>query len=373
MGVNNRTTMTEMWPRSCLRRQFLRSVFLLFPLWLAGSSFGQQLIENSDKPLAKDASRVLALREVWRISDDSGAFYFMSPKDLKVSADGSVFLAEEAELLRFSSNGKYLKNLIKIGQGPNEVSSSFRYVIKDKLVNIYDFAAVKIIRFDLDGNFLSSMKIETGPYSDFIGYAQNDFVFLKYIFPSQADRKTGLQKMPVVVKLVSNDGKTEKDGGSFQKEIFVSKGITSWTNYRIALDDLEGLAYVSDTREYLISVLDILSGRMKKLIKRKYASIPYKERGWEANFYKTNQVPKIKNEIDVVALFNKGGDLWVKTSTTSKEKGELIDTFDIEGRFSDSFYLGPGRTLLGVRGDDIYVTEKSVDDTIVLVKYTIVR
>jgi hypothetical protein len=46
--------------------------------------------------------------------------------------------------------------------------------------------------------------------------------------------------------------------------------------------------------------------------------------------------------------------------------------FSAEGRFSDSFYLGPGRALLGVRGDDIYVTEKSADDTIVLVKYKIV-
>jgi hypothetical protein len=359
-------------PGKSLPRPKLRSALLLLTLILFKTSYGQQLIENTNTPLAKNAGRILKLQEIWRINDDGGNYYFRFPKDLGVSADGSVFIADEDELLKFSSEGKYLKNLIKIGQGPGEVSSSFRFVISDEQIIIYDFMAAKVVRLNLNGEILSQTRIQTQRYSDFAGIVKGNFVFLKDMFPSPEDRKLGFQNMPVIIKLVTNDGKLEKDAGSIHKEIVVGKGITSWTGYRLALDGLNGLAYVSDTREYLISVLDVLSGQMKRLIKRKYASIAYKERGWEANFYKTNQVPKIQNEIDIVSLFLKGKSLWVKTSTSSKEKGDLIDAFNDQGRFSDSFYLGPGRTLFGIKGEEIYITEKSADDIIVLVKYKIV-
>ena len=49
------------------------SFILIFPLWT------QQVIENPEKPLAKNAGRVLKLQEIWRITDNSSEFYFKSP------------------------------------------------------------------------------------------------------------------------------------------------------------------------------------------------------------------------------------------------------------------------------------------------------
>jgi|GEM_PF-5516105 hypothetical protein len=55
--------------------------FVLLPLIL----FSQQIIENPDKPLARNAGRILKLQEVWRITDEGGRFYFKAPSNLEVA------------------------------------------------------------------------------------------------------------------------------------------------------------------------------------------------------------------------------------------------------------------------------------------------
>jgi len=70
-------------------------------------------------------------------------------------------------------------------------------------------------------------------------------------------------------------------------------------------------------------------------------------------------------------LYPVGERLWVETSTDDKTKGRLIDVFDKDGRFLDSFYLGAGRTLMAVREDAVFCQQKNEDETITIVKYRI--
>jgi hypothetical protein len=65
--------------------------------------------------------------------------------------------------------------------------------------------------------------------------------------------------------------------------------------------------------------------------------------------------------------------LWVKTSTNDKEKGDLFDVFDSQGRFIDNFYLGAGRTLLNSYGDTVFVLEKDQAENYRLIKYKIME
>lgn len=95
-------------------------LFILASLSLIMELPAQAIIENPDKPLRKDAGRVLKLKEVWRITDEGGQFYFRYPEDLKISSDGHIFYADEKELLKFSPDGKFIKNLYKKGQGPEK-------------------------------------------------------------------------------------------------------------------------------------------------------------------------------------------------------------------------------------------------------------
>lgn len=72
--------------------------------------FGQA-IENPAKPIAKNAGRILSLTEAWRITDETGDFYFRYPRDLRISQEGIIFLADDEQLLKFSPDGRFLKNL----------------------------------------------------------------------------------------------------------------------------------------------------------------------------------------------------------------------------------------------------------------------
>ena len=86
----------------------------------------QTIIENQDKPLSKNAGRTLQLNETWRITDESGQFYFKYPGDLKISSDGYIFYADENELLKFSPDGKFIKNLYQKRTGTWRNRKRFR-------------------------------------------------------------------------------------------------------------------------------------------------------------------------------------------------------------------------------------------------------
>lgn len=335
---------------------------------------GQTIIENPEKPLAKNAGRGLKLQEIWHITDEGGQFYFKYPGELRTSSDGHIFLADENELLKFTPEGKFIKNLFKKGQGPGEIESDFAYWIHDNEIFIYDFMTIKIIQTDLNGELIKQTKINTGPYNGFYGVFKNWFVFLKDIFPLPSERKSKLQDMPCAIRLVSQDGKSENESYVFQRQMFFRpNGMTSWTRWYSVLSEDGNRLYVSHTRDYLIEALDLNRGQVVNRFKREYPSVKYKERGWEENFYKKYGAPKIRYEIDVSALFVNKNSLWVKTSTNDKEKGDLFDVFDGQGRFIDSFFLGADRTLLNAYGDTFFVLEKDQAENYRVVKYKIME
>lgn len=101
--------------------------------------------------MAKDTRRVIWLTEVWRISDDHGEFYFRRPFNLQIAYDGTIFIADEAELLKFSPDGKFQRNLYEKGQGPGEISGPLMYSIFAGDVHIQDSDSRRFWRADLDG------------------------------------------------------------------------------------------------------------------------------------------------------------------------------------------------------------------------------
>jgi hypothetical protein len=178
--------------------------------------------------------------------------------------------------------------------------------------------------------------------------------------------------MPCAIRLVSQDGKLENESYVFQRQMFFQpNGIMSWTRWASILSEDGNRLYVSHTRDYLIEALDLNKGQVAVRFKRKYPSVKYKERGWEENYYKKFGAPKIKYEIDISGLFINKDSLWVKTSTSDKEKGDLFDVFDSQGRFIDNFYLGAGRTLLNPYGDTAFILEKDKAENYLLIKYKI--
>ena len=68
----------------------LSSFFLL-----SSMAFAQEFIENPEKPSSENAERVLQLEEVFRITDESGDFYFRGPHSLVVDTHDNFYVIDE--------------------------------------------------------------------------------------------------------------------------------------------------------------------------------------------------------------------------------------------------------------------------------------
>lgn len=342
-------------------------------LWIASAGFGQ-IIENPAKPTAKDAGRVLKLTEVWRIKDEGGEFYFQYPHNLQVSADGSIFLADREEFLKFSPEGQFLKNIYKKGQGPGEIEDDFMYFICGGDIFIQDLNSRRFWRADFDGILQEQVVLKNKDSIVFIGVAPDGFLFLKVVWPPRSDWTGKLVEVLHVIDFVAKDGSEIRDIATFKPKSFLSpQSATSWDSRVTALSPDGKLLYAFHGRDYLIEIVDLTGGANVRRFRRTYPKVPYVERGWEANFRKKSGAPKIEYKADVRGLYPFGNRVWVETSTDDKTKGRLIDVFDKEGRFVDSFYLGAGRALMAVREGFVFTQEKAVDETITIVKYRVDR
>ena len=350
-----------------------RAVFSALLFSFAIGATAQQIIENPEKPLAKNAGRLLELKEILRITDESGEFFFKYPYQLQVAGDGSIFMADEGEFLRFDPSGKFIKNLYKKGEGPGEISSGFTYFISGDDIFIRDGSKRRVWSTDFEGNLKREYEIPITGYTGFIGIRKDDCVFTKTVMPPAAERTGKLMEIPHIVFLTSLDGKTERPVFTFHSQEFMHpKAGRSWTP-TIAVLSPNGRHIVgSYDLEYKIQVVDVEQSKIVRTFNRKYPRIKHVIDDYERKFNEQTGSPAMEFNPDVIGIKLVEDKIWVRTSATDPKKGDLWDVFDYAGKFLDSVFLGPGRTLLRVGSDTIFVSEKNADDTIAVVKYRIV-
>jgi hypothetical protein len=341
----------------------------LLSAWSWG--FGQ-IIENPAKPTAKNAGRVMDLSEVWRITDEGGGFYFQRPHNLQVADDGSIFIADRDELLRFSPEGIFIKNIFRKGQGPGEIDEDFLFFVEGRSVFIQDLRTQRPWRSDFDGVFQEQISVRKTDFAGLIGLVPDGFVFLRMAWPPRSEWTGKLMGLPRIVELMARDGSQFSAIATFHPRSFLSqRSATSWDSLITALSNDGKRLYVFCGRDYLIEVVDMASGKIIQRYRRDYAKVRFVEKGPGPRFRRPEGAPNIEYEPDIYALIPFGESLWVVTSTTDKTKGSLLDVFDKDGRFIDSFFLGPGRTLWAIEEGGIFCQEKNEDETITIVKYRI--
>lgn len=335
----------------------------------------QNIVENPAKPLAKDAGRVLKLAEGWRITDEAGGFYFKYPRDLRVADDGSIFLADTEQLIRFSPEGKFLKNLYKKGQGPGELVGDFySYFVKGRGLFILDMNSRRFWRADFDGVFQEQISLRNKDYGSFLGVLPHGFLFVKQDWPPPSERTGKLVEIPHTVGEFAKDGSWTKDVATFRPRNFLMpQGGMGWDSSITVLSPDAKLLYAFHGRDYLVEVIDLATGAVARRFNRAYSKVPHVENDRERDWRNKYGSPKREYETDVKELFPIKEGLWVATSTDDKAKGRLIDVFDTGGRFVDSFYLGVGRSLMAVGEGFLFCQEKSDDETITIVKYGIAK
>ena len=347
---------------------------LALSVFLAGALFpAQKIIENPERPPAKNAGRVLKLAEVWRIEDARDDFFFKYPHSLQNADDGSIFIADDEQLLKFSPDGKFLKNLYKKGQGPGEIEGNLFFFLHGKDVFVQDLNSWRLWRTDQDGVFLEEFNFRGAADRWLLGITpNNEFLFLKRVWPPPNERTGKFMEILHTVIALSRDGRSESQIATFRPRWFLMpQGARSWDIWTSALSQDPALLYVYSGRDYLIEAVDLAAGRIVKRFQRSYPKVPHIEQEWERNFQKKYGAPPIEYDSDIINLHVDGSRLWVETSALDKAKGRLFDVFDAEGRYIDCFFLGAGRTLMNVRNDVLFALEKNEDESFRVVKYKI--
>lgn len=347
-------------------------ILLMFSISIVSS---QVVIENTEKPLNPNAGRILQIKEEFRITDESGEYFFRSPRNFRIAQNGNLFVQDKEHLLQFDSEGTYIRDLFKKGQGPGEIEDYFRYSIHQDEICIYDNLAIKVIYFDIEGNFIHQVKFEHGPYGSFYGALGNWYIFLKNIIPPLSEFNNKLYDTKIAIKLVSKDGEIEKDNHVFSKKDFLdSNGRMISLEQRIyVLSENNDVLYVSHPNEYLIEALDLEKGQILRRFSRNYPRIKHVKQEREVDMNKKYNIPIKRFESDIKGLFINEDLVWVKTSTEDEEKGYLIDVFDSDGKYIDNFYLKLNGSLMAVHGNYFFVVEPDAEENLQIVKYKIVK
>jgi len=364
-----------MYLREFCARCGIRALAVATTLALCGALSAQDIIENPAKPAAANAGRVLKLQEIWRVTDAAGTFFFKYPNRLRIAPNGSIFLQDDEELLKFSADGKFIGNLFKKGEGPGEMSTSFSYQIDGRELVIYDGNLRRLWRADQDGKLLGEIPVDKKVQRFLFGLYRNNMIFFREDAPIVKDGIPGFADFPNMIMLVSKDGKSETDVQPFffkRYQVSPGRGGMNWGNAIKAASEDGRFVYGFHGREYLIEVMDLEQKKIIRSFKRDYPQIPEPETKEEREWRESVKLPKPEYKSAIINLVPNGSRIWAVTSIEDPEKGRLCDVFDAEGRYVDCFYLGAGRTLLRTAGDAIFVLESNKDETFRLVKYKVV-
>ncbi|MDH5468034.1 MAG: 6-bladed beta-propeller [Candidatus Aminicenantes bacterium] len=355
------------------------TIFVLFIFWATVfASQEKAIIENPEKPLNKNAGRVIQLKEVIRVKDEEGKFYFSGPWDIVVARDGSFFIHEPNKIYKFDANGKFVKNFYKKGEGPGELNQNLtEIIVREDNIILASSNMYKIIRLDMRGNLIEDIRPEW-KFSTVVGYYNGKYFLTQYERKSLGKKISEIREENLRLVVASDEREITPTPYIFPVTVSINvwgRGISSASISRFQrVDEDQRYVYLFHTPEYLVKLLDLEKIEVIRSFRRKYdrvKRIPLKESKIPL------LMPKFHNDIYRLAIHK--NNLWVITSTVDKEKGILVDVFNREGKYLDNFYL-PLRNIkrndhlyapMAVYKDFLYVIEIGEDELISVAKYEI--
>lgn len=353
----------------------------ILALFLASFLFSQEIIKNSDKPLSKNAGRILALQETLRIRDDGKEIVFEGPHDLQIGDDGCVYFYDRFNLYKFDNDGNFVFKIIKQGQGPGEASMrTYALLEKDEIV-VLSPAPPKIMRFDLNGNLKYEKKVEYYPIEGFLGTIKGKVMgfFSQPKLPLDKRKPEGYMDFPIALAQFSPDFQKIEEKFSFPLKHYVI-GSAWWPRsaFIYALKD-EKILFVSHTAEYQIIKFNLEQNKIEKIFKRKYRRVKYPPQRELKPRPGLISPPAEEYYYDISKLLVHKDMLWVLTSTKDKMGNRLVDVYDMEGRYIDNFYLQFSEKItprnfaygtIAIKGDFLYTIDEDLNGNMSIGKYS---
>jgi hypothetical protein len=369
----------------------LKKVLIFLSIMLAGaaaSALGQEAVNLPAKPKNPKAGRVLETREVLRVTDAQGGFYFKSPENLQAAPDGGLFVVDDGEFLRFDAAGKFAANLFRKGQGPGEFQRIENYAPLAAEVLAFQRNPLKLVRMDLGGALLGEVKPDAS-VSRLLGLDGGRLVMASNSTPAvDKVQKPEGEVLDIVwtLHLMTAEGAVTATPMAFPTKWFAKRlpGALIADNLTVLLAAPlgNGLVAVAHEDAYSIKVADLEKKEIVRTITRanyrrvKYEPEPAPETPGGA---RRLSVPRDYFN-DIQKLVSVDGRIWVMTSTVEPGKGVLVDVLGSDGEYLDNFYLplpkgvGPrelGRHPLTIAGKAVLTVEVREDGLTEVVKYEI--
>ena len=378
--------MSEKFKRKCQRKQLILITVLVMMAGFVIPILGNMGV-GSEK---EEAGRVLKLYEVQRIEDAQADYYLKSPRDIQIAPDGSLFVVDEDQLLKFDANGQFIKNLYKKGQGPGELEGISDLIISDDALIVLQGQSNKIMLMSHDGEFIREFR-PAPSVSRLCAVHDGLFVTARY-GPPKLDKVGDEAKIIDVNWTLGyiSDNKTVEELELefpvrwFAKRIAGGKAlIANHIAEFIAESYKDKYLVICHAEEYKLQLFDLDQKQIVKDFGREYRRVRFKQDDSgrvEIRPEVFRFAPPVKHLNDVQQLFIRGDYIWIMTSTIEPGKGVLFDVFNEQGEYVDHFYLPLQQSVIAealedlpltFQKDHIYVVEYDKDDLPTIVKYRI--
>lgn len=293
-------------------------------------------------------------KKVLEFSDSSEDFYFKYPdnpykRQIRVDAEGYIYILDADRILKFSSSGKFIKNLVSGGQGPGEVTNLRNFFLhRDKIV-IYNIYPDKIILKDKNALLIKEFRIKKSLDKFFAVYDKNYYFFDPELPELKGENAKTIDIDNHLIK-VSAKGKIEKikDYSIPIKTFIAVRGGRGEIRIGklLATRFKDNYFFVTNSTEYEVNLLDIDKKAIVKTFKREYerqetpAEMAKKlNRQFFQLMDRRYHRPPQKYMNDIQQLLVYKDNLWVVTSTVDKKQGVLVDIYNARCEYTGSFFL----------------------------------
>jgi hypothetical protein len=238
--------------------------------------------------------------------------------------------------------------------------------------------------YDLDGRYIKEIKTKniTGPFW-FLWYVEDKIYGIRdeIHFSRDLIMKEGLIETFYTLYEISEDFKQLKKLYDFPVRHYIKKG--RWLR-RDLVDAVvyDHYLFMVHTAEYKIVKFDLQRAQIERIFMRKYHRRKSSQEKEEIEDREAKGLtpPAFEYYFDISAILVFRDSLWVITSTSKdNDTKRLVDVFDMEGRYIDSFYLQfplnnethwIGSSILSDDGF-LFIPEQSEDGFVSIAKYRI--
>ena len=365
-----------------------RTASVLMSVLVLSAAFGQEAVTLPSKPRSPESGRVLELREVLRISDAAGGFFFKNPENIRPAPDGGVLVVDEGEFLRFDASGRFAVNMFRAGQGPGELQQIENYLVLDSQVLAFQRNPMKCVFTDLEGKLLREVKPDA-PVTRLLGRCGDRLLAAGNAVPAiDKVQKPEGESLDIAwtLKLMSEDGRVEATSLTYPTKMFAKRLpkalIADNMTFLLCAPLEDGLVAVAHEEGYVVKIADPAKDKAVRTIRRDYRRVRYEpEKPADTAGGARRLAPPRDYHNDIQKLFAVDGRVWVMTSTVDPGKGVLVDVISPGGEYLDCFFLplpkgvslrGLGRHPLTISGRTMLALEALEDGRLEVVKYEII-